>query len=149
VTRVASGARDDTEFSVFGSKGSLHFRIDDPLFVRWHDFGRGQWTHGALELPAIQGERPIDQLWPSGKYTQGTMTDAHLASAYDFLMDVAEGKPSPLDFQAGLATQEVVGAAYRSAAEGGALVGLPLWRKFTCSAQTLGGRPLRALAAQE
>ncbi len=125
-TRVASGARDDTEFSIFGSKGSLHFHISDPLFARWHDFRRGQWTQGAIDAGPVPGERPIAQVWPAGKYSQGPFTDTHLAAAYSFLLDVAEGQPSMVDFQAGLAAQEVVEAVYRSAARGGDTIHLPL-----------------------
>jgi predicted dehydrogenase len=125
-TRVASGARDDTEFSIFGSKGSLHFHISDPLLARWHDFKRGQWAHGALDVGPVAGERPIEQVWPGGKYSQGSFTDSHLAAAYSFLLDVAEGKPSMVDFQAGLAAQEVVEAAYRSGERGGDTIHLPL-----------------------
>ena len=126
VTRVASGARDDTEFSIFGSKGSLHFHISDPLFARWHDFRRGEWTHGAIDVKPVPGERPSAQVWPGGKYSQGPFTDAHLAAAYSFLLDVAEGKPSMVDFNAGLAAQEVVEAAFRSAERGGEAIHLPL-----------------------
>ena len=54
------------------------------------------------------------------------MVNAHLAAAYDFLQCVSEGKPSSVDFAAGLATQEVLEAAYASAARGGDRVALPL-----------------------
>jgi predicted dehydrogenase len=42
------------------------------------------------------------------------------------MLCVAEGKPSTIDFEAGLAAQEVLEAAYRSAARGGERIDLPL-----------------------
>lgn len=125
-TRMAAGARDDTDFSIYGSNGSLHYKASDPYFVHWHDLKRGRWVHGNLDMPPIPGERPISQIWPSGKYSQGAFTDAHLAAAYDFLLNVAEGKPSQVDFQDGLAAQEVIEATYTSAERGGELIRLPL-----------------------
>ena len=124
-TRMAAGARDDTDFSIYGSNGSLHYSASDPYYVRWHDLKRGRWVHGNLDMPPIPGERPISQVWPSAKYSQGAFTDAHLAAAYDFLLNVAEGKPSQVDFQAGLAAQEVIEATYTSAERGGELIRLP------------------------
>jgi len=126
VTRMAAGARDATTFDVFGSRAALRFRTRDRNFAELYDLNRQQWIQGVMDLPPIPGERPIQQIWPSGKYSQGGLVDAHLAAAYDFLLNVAEGKPSKVDFRAGLAAQEVIDAAYRSAARGGELLRLPL-----------------------
>lgn len=126
VTRMAAGAEDATDFEVYGSKGALLFQARDPNFVRLYDMKRQQWLRGDIGLPPIPGERPIEHVWPSSKYSQGYMTNAHLAAAYDFLLNVAEGKPSQVDFRAGAAAQEVVEAAYISAAHGGESIRLPL-----------------------
>jgi len=126
VTRMAAGADEATEFEVFGNKGALLFQAREPNFVRMYDLKRQQWISGALSLPPIPGERPFEQVWPGGKYSQGLMTNAHLAAAYDFLLNVTERKPSQLDFRAGAAAQEVIEAAYASAARGGELIRLPL-----------------------
>jgi predicted dehydrogenase len=125
-TRVAAGARDATEFEVYGSKAALRFAIQDPEFVELFQPHQQWWVKGPLDLPTSPGERPVSQVWPGSKYTQGTMTNAHLASAYDFMLNVAEGRPSPVDFRAGLAAQEVMTAAYVSADHGGELIRLPL-----------------------
>jgi len=125
-TRVAAGARDATKFDVYGSKGALRFAISDPDYVEVFDPGQEQWIKGPMALAPLQGERPVNQVWPGGKYSQGTMTNAHLAATYDFMLNVAEGKPSQVDFQAGLAAQEVVAAAYTSAEHGGEVIRLPL-----------------------
>lgn len=126
VTRMAAGARDATTFDVFGSKGALRFGIRNREFAELYDLNRQQWIHGEIDTPPIPGERPIRQVWPSGKYSQGGLVDAHLAAVYDFLLNVAAGKPSNVDFRAGLAAQEVIDAAYRSAARGGEWLRLPL-----------------------
>ncbi|HEY43182.1 MAG TPA: Gfo/Idh/MocA family oxidoreductase [Anaerolineae bacterium] len=125
VTRMAAGAAEETALEIYGSQGALIFHISQPNFVRYYDLNRKMWSLGAIDVPEFPGERPIGQLWPSGKYSQGLMTDAHLASAYDFLLCVAEGKPSTIGFEAGLATQEVLEAAYLSAARGGERIDLP------------------------
>ncbi|MBC7261773.1 MAG: Gfo/Idh/MocA family oxidoreductase [Chloroflexi bacterium] len=126
VTRMAAGAEDATDFEVYGSKGALLFQARDPNFVHLYDLKRQQWVRGEMNLPPIPGERPIEHVWPSAKYSQGYMTNAHLAAAYDFLLNVAEGKPSQVDFRAGAAAQEVIEAAYTSAAHGGESIRLPL-----------------------
>jgi predicted dehydrogenase len=123
-TRMASGASSATGLEVFGRRGALVFRADNPGLLRWHDQVEGRWTEVRGGLPAPEGERPLSQIFPSGKYSQGYSTDIHLASAYDFLLDVVEGKHSQADFRAGLAAQEVTDAVYRSAAQGGALIEL-------------------------
>jgi predicted dehydrogenase len=126
VTRVAGGSAHDTDLAVFGSKGAVLFEMGDAESARWFDPQRRQWIRGAINLPAVPGERPSEQVWPTQKYSQGEFTNSHVAAAYDFLLNVAEGKPSAVDFQAGLAAQEVVEAAYRSALRGGDVIRLPL-----------------------
>nr|MBC7243811.1 Gfo/Idh/MocA family oxidoreductase [Chloroflexota bacterium] len=126
VTRMAAGAEDATEFEVYGNKGALLFQVREPNFAYLYDLRRQQWIRGTMNLPPIPGERPIEQIWPSAKYSQGHMTNAHLAAAYDFILNVAEKKPSQVDFRAGAAAQEVIEAAYISAAHGGELIRLPL-----------------------
>lgn len=123
---MAAGAGEETKVEVFGSKGALDFRISNPYAVRIFDVKRKQWYSGALDIPMPEGERPLSQIWPSGKYSQGVMVDIHIAAAYDFLLNIAEGKSSPIDFDAAAATQEVIEAVYRSAAHGAKEVRLPL-----------------------
>jgi len=62
------------------------------------------------------------------------MTNAHLASAYDFLLNVAGGQYSSIDFSSGAAVQEIVEAAYHSGEHGAAgcdaayMIDLIKWR---------------------
>jgi predicted dehydrogenase len=126
VTRMAAGAAEETALEIYGSQGALVFHISQPNLVRYYELNRKKWSLGSLDVPEFHGDRPSAQIWPSAKMSQGLMTDAHLASAYDFMLCVAEGKPSSIDFATGLATQEVLEAAYRSAASGGERIDLPL-----------------------
>ncbi len=126
VTRMAGGAGEETTVEVFGSKGAVSFHIAQPETVRFYSQKQGQWLQGGLQVPPPVGERPLEMLYPNAKYSQGMMTNAHLASAYDFLQCIVEGKKSALDFQSALATQEILEAAYCSAGRGGERLALPL-----------------------
>ncbi len=126
VTRMAAGAGEATQFEIFGSKGALAFDFRHPDTVSWFDLKRKQWINGALEIPSTPDERPIETIWPNSKYSQGIMTNAHLASAYDFMLNIAEGKSSPIDFHAAAAVQEIIEAAYISSEHKGEMIRLPL-----------------------
>ena len=126
VTRMAAGAHDATSFEVYGSKGALLYEARHPDSVRRFDSRRQQWSDETADLPSPVGERPMTEIWPADKFSLGAFTNMHMAAAYDFLLNIAEGKPSPVDFHAGVAVQEVIEAAYRSAACGGDPVQLTL-----------------------
>lgn len=126
VTRMASGAGEETTLEIFGSQGAVAFHITQPDAVRFHSLKQGRWMQGSVQIPPSADERPLEKIYPSAKFSQGLMTNAHLASAYDFLQCIAEGKPSALNFRSALAVQEVLEASYRSAAHAGERVKLPL-----------------------
>ena len=125
-TRMAAGASEETSFEIYGRHGSLIFHISHPYAVRYHDLKAGHWIEGAIDAPTPAGERPVSALWPNAKYSQGLMSDSHLASIYDFFLNIQEGQRSAIDFKAGAAVQEVLEAAYRSAEEGSKTIELPL-----------------------
>ena len=125
VTRVAGGYGEATMLEVFGSKGSAVYDVAQPDQARYFDARRGQWITGSLPMFSSEHDRPLEAIYPSPKFSQGRMTDVHLASVYDFLQYIAEGKPSPLNFDTALAIEEVLEAAYTSAARGGERLTLP------------------------
>jgi hypothetical protein len=88
--------------------------------VRYFNLLKGEWISTLGSLPAPSGERPIDQIWPAAKFSQGMMTNAHLASEVDLLLNIAENKPSTNNFASAARVQQVVEAAYLSATQGGA-----------------------------
>jgi predicted dehydrogenase len=121
VTRMAAGASQASGFEVYGSQGALIYSEANPDSVRYFNLKRGEWINGPANVPPAAGERPIEQLWPDAKYSQGRMVNAHMAAEYDLLLNVAENKPSQVDFKAGAAAQAVVEAAYGSAEQDGSL----------------------------
>jgi predicted dehydrogenase len=125
-TRMAAGVVDPTAFEVFGSRGSLIFQAAQPDYVQFHRLKNKQSVQGPLDLPAIAGERPIQSLWPDSKYSLGQFVNHHMAAQYDLLLNLAEGKESLSGFGAAAAAQEVIEAAYISAARDGERIGLPI-----------------------
>ena len=115
VTRMAAGASQASGFEIYGSKGALVYRESQPNTVRYYNLRTGEWIDGPGGLPAPAGERPLDQIWPTAKYSQGTMTNAHLAAQSDLLLNIAENKPGLNDFRSAAKVQQVVDAAYASA----------------------------------
>lgn len=127
VHRMAAGAGEDTKVEIFGSKGALALYMAQPETVRHYSLQRGQWLQGAVSTAGLDdGMRPIETIYPAPKFTQGMMTNVHLASQFDFLQCIVEGRPSALDFNAAVAVQEVLEAAYTSAKRGGEKMRLPL-----------------------
>lgn len=126
VTRMAAGSGEDTSFQVFGARGALHFSSAQPDSVRVYDLKKGQWSQGAIDAPPVPGERPLAEIYPPAKYSLGTFTNQHFASQCDLLLSLAEGKTTRDGFAAGLAVQEVIEGAYRSARRGGERIRLPL-----------------------
>ena len=126
VTRMAAGAGEATKFEIFGSRGAVLYDFRTPDSVSWYDLKRKQWISGALAFPPLPGERPVEQVWPNSKYSQGTMTNAHLASAYDFLLNLAGEESAAIDFRAGAAAQEIIEAAYLSAERSSDPIKLPI-----------------------
>ncbi len=121
VTRMAAGASQASGFEVYGSQGALIYSEASPESLRYYNLKRGEWINGPAKVPPLPGERPIEQLWPSSKYSQGFMINAHLAAEYDLLLNIAENKPSQIDFKAGAEAQAVIEAAYNSAEQGGSV----------------------------
>ena len=124
-SRMAAGALDPTTFEVYGSQGSLLYRSAEPDRVQFHSLKRKQTISGQDVLP-VAGERPIKSIWPDGKYTLGQFVNHHLASQYDLLLNLAQGGPALVDFRAAVEAQEIIAAAYISAARGGDRVLLPV-----------------------
>jgi predicted dehydrogenase len=127
VSRVAGGTGEDTTFEIFGSKGSLRLNVSKPETVNWYDFKRKQWINGPIDLPLEVNGRPLETIWPSYKFSLGRMVNGHMASLYDFLLCIAEGKPSMLNFETALRTQEALEAANLSHKKGGVRIDLPIY----------------------
>jgi predicted dehydrogenase len=126
VSRLAAGSGESTGLEVYGSKGALIYSNHNPETASFYDASQKQWRTSELVAGAPAGERPIAEIWPDKKFSQGDMLNRHLAEIHDFLLNVAEGRPGSLDFRAAARAQEIVEAAYRSARQGGAWENFPL-----------------------
>jgi len=126
VSRLAAGAGESTGFEIYGSKGALVFNSRQPESASFYDQQQKQWQTSEFAAASSAGERSIAMLLPEKKFSQGDMLNRHLASIYDFLLNVVEGTPSKVDFRAAVQAQGIVEAVYRSARQGGAWINLPL-----------------------
>jgi predicted dehydrogenase len=126
VSRMAAGSGESTSFEVYGSRGSVVYRQTHPNTALFYDLARKQWVEGPGELAQDPNQRPLAKLWPSSKFSLGEMTDRHMASLYDFLLNLKEDKLSTINFAVARKAQEVIEATYRSAAQDGLWISLPL-----------------------
>jgi len=124
--RTAPGVPDETAFHVFCRKGSLIYSSHHPEMLTIYDLRKNQKIQAPFEDIPRANERPISEVWPNAKTSLGYFLDAHLASQYDFMQSILADKPSSPDFSSAVKVQEMLEAAYLSAAEGGEKVGLPL-----------------------
>lgn len=121
VTRVAAGASAQSGFEIYGSRGAVIYHESNPDSVRYYNLHKGEWVSAPGYSPTPSGERPLNQIWPSAKYSQGMMTNAHLACQVDLLLNIVENKLSSNNFASAARVQQVVEAAYLSASQGGAV----------------------------
>jgi predicted dehydrogenase len=126
VTRVSGGTDENSGIEIIGSQGTVKVDFENPMTLDFFDAKRKQWLIGPQDFPPPAGMRPIAQLWPASKQSLGYMLNAHLASAYDFLLCIQENKPSMLNFDTALAAQEILEAAYLSASKSSQRINLPI-----------------------
>jgi len=80
---------------------------------------KNKWEIGSV-LPEDYRQQYYDPaLWPASKQSLGPFMDAHSASILDFLIHLEKRQPSQVDFSTALKAQELLHAAYRSAAQHG------------------------------
>jgi len=126
VSRMAAGSGESTALEVYGTRGSVAYRHTHPDTALFYDLSRKQWLEGPGGLSREVAQRTRPGLWPTSKFSQGEMTNRHMASLYDFLLNLKESKPAWISFEVARKAQEVIEAAYRSAAQDGDWISLPL-----------------------
>lgn len=124
--RTAPGVPEDTSFQVFCQKGSLIYSSRRQEMLTIFDLNQNKQIQGVFDDAPRENERPISLLWPGAKTSTDSFLNAHLACQYDFLLNILEEKHAPPDFNSALKVQEVLEAAYTSAADDGEKVTLPL-----------------------
>ena len=114
VTKLAVGSNDELNFSVFGERGSLRFRLMDPNYLELYDTA----AEGA-PLGGVRGYTRIECCgrydppaggFPSPKAPIGWLR-GHVHSLYSFLLAAHEGRAASPSFADGARVQRVLEAA--------------------------------------
>ncbi|MGA2615910.1 MAG: Gfo/Idh/MocA family oxidoreductase [Spirochaetia bacterium] len=116
ISRFATGALDDLNLEIFGSKGALRFSLMDANWLYWFDATRaGGFLGGDLgwtRLETVQHYKGAAV--PPARSILG-WTRAHAECQYAFLRAVSQGKEPEPGIRDGLRAQLVLDAAYASA----------------------------------
>ena len=113
VSRFATGALDDLNITVYGSKGAFRFRLMDPNFLYWFEEANREsgWTR--LEtLQYYEGAKI-----PHPRSVIG-WTRFHMENQYSFLKAMSEDRLFAPGAGDGVRAQFVLDAAYRSGGSG-------------------------------
>lgn len=119
-SRVSSGAQDDMRLEIHGTRGAMQFDLMDPNWLWVYDNTRPHaplgGDRGWQRIECIQNY-PKPAALPGGRSPVG-WSRFHIASMYEFVRNVVEGRPGSPSFDDGLAIQRVMDAAMRSSATG-------------------------------
>jgi predicted dehydrogenase len=126
VTRMSGGLGDSCRIEIFGSQGSIEIDFSESGNVKYYDHRRKQYQLGSEGFSIPPGERPLSEVLPQHKFSLGWFKDAHLGSIYSFLLDIQEHRESSANFDAAQKAQEILEAAYLSAARNSEKIHLPL-----------------------
>ncbi len=116
-SRYAVGCLNRNAFEIHGSKGMLHFDLEDMNRLDFHD---------ATEARNLQGTRSIIVTGPDHPYWKNFWKPGHIigyehtfiAALADFVTSLAVGSDFHPDFEDGLAVQKLIAAIQSSAASG-------------------------------
>lgn len=126
-SRVATGANDELRLEIHGEKGALRFNLMEPNWLEIYDRRDPEnpigGNRGFKKIETVQ-RYPKPAVLPSPKFSVGWMR-FHVASQFDFLQRIAEGRQGSPSFYDGLRIQEIMEAGYR-ASEIKQWVNLPL-----------------------
>lgn len=120
VSRLAGGAGDTSMMEIFGSRGSLKLDFYKSEIPQFFDVQKDAWISGYKLLKDIHPNTN----WPAGKRSLGRFMDSHIASITYFLNCLEEKIPSDANFESALKSQELLYAAYQSAAMEGKRVAI-------------------------
>lgn len=119
-SRIATGTQDDLRFEVHGTRGAMRFDLMDANWLYIYDDTKPSallgGDRGWQRIECVQNY-PKPAALPRGKTPVG-WTRFHIASIYDFVSNVAAGRPGNPSFGDGLAVHEVMDAAQASSESG-------------------------------
>lgn len=120
-TRLATGTQDELRFEIHGSRGALAFNLMDPHWLQVYDNTRPEKPLG--------GERGFQKIECVARYPKPYAFGAvknpigwpqfHIHCLYDFIDSITRNDLRGPSFEDGLATQRLVAACQKSAAEAG------------------------------
>lgn len=126
--KLATGANDDLELTVFGERGSIHYKLMEPEWLYFYDNDR--------PAAPIGGERGFTRIecggrfpspgdvFPSPKASVGWLR-CHVGSMYEYLSAVAENRHFSPSLADGAYVQSVMLAALESDRNGGVETEVP------------------------
>ena len=119
VSRMGTGAVNDLQVEVFGDRGAIRFRAEEPSWLEVYDA-----TDPAEPLGGMRGFRRLEtvqhhegQKIPDWSQAAG-FTRTHVECQYRLLRAIWDDTAPQPDFQDALRVQEVMAAAQRSSSEG-------------------------------
>ncbi|MGO4490524.1 Gfo/Idh/MocA family protein [Arthrobacter sp. 2YAF22_2] len=123
VSRVALGKKNSLSIEVYGSRGALHFDLENINELQFLDGTVPSREQGFTRILVTDPEHPyVSAWWPQGHVLGWEHAFTH--QARDFLAAISSGtEPSP-SFEDGLAVQRILAAVQESAAARGSTVGL-------------------------
>jgi len=110
ISRFATGTLDDLNLSIYGSKGSLRFKLMDPNFLEFFEAEPGDM--GWNRIDTVQ-KYPGAQI-PSPRSSVGWIR-FHTENQYQFLRALVQGREFVPSIEDGAAAQIILDGAYRSA----------------------------------
>ncbi len=127
VGKLQVGCNDELCFEIYGEKGALRFSLMEPNWLWFYDATRPDapigGERGFVKLECV-GRYP-EMIFPSPKAPAGWLY-GHLSSMHAFLSAAAEGSSFSPTLEDGAYVQSVMDAAYRSDAQSGVRIEVPL-----------------------
>ena len=119
ISRMGTGAVNDIQLELYGERGALRFRGEEPSWLEVYDATDADQPlggrRGFRRLETVQ--RHAGQVAPDWSQAAG-FARSHAECQYRFLCALWEGRPAAPDLAAGLHVQEAMEAAVRSSAAG-------------------------------
>ncbi|MFB3881912.1 MAG: Gfo/Idh/MocA family protein [Armatimonadota bacterium] len=112
-SKIATGAMDELNVEVSGTKGALRFNLMQPNYLWVYDQTLSAPERGWRALETVQSyAKPA--VFPSSKAGVGWLR-AHVACLHNFLAAVAEGRPASPGLEVGVQLQHLMADAYELA----------------------------------
>ncbi len=119
-SKIATAAEDDLRLEIHGSRGALRLNLMEPDFLDVYSLEQPDAPLGGMRgwtrIPALQ-RYPAPASFPAGRATSGWLR-GHVHCLWSFLDAASRGARVEPSIQRGVAVQEMIDAAERSAARG-------------------------------